>query len=101
MINSVMEYIRPWLAKDFCLIHGGARGLDINIHIWAFFEGCPVIRMDANWDFYGKKAGSIRNGWMLKYAVPDLVVAFPGGVGTADMIKQAQAARIDVFKTYA
>lgn len=67
-------------------------------HVWAFFEGCPVIRMDANWDFYGKKAGPIRNTWMLKYATPDLVIAFPGGGGTADMVAQAEAAGIDVFK---
>jgi len=35
---------------------------------------------------------------MIKYAMPDLVVAFPGGTGTANMIKQARAASIDVFE---
>ena len=94
-LKAVMEWIRPYLAKDFCLIHGSARGADMTAHLWAFFEGCPVIEMKANWDKYGKAAGHIRNKWMLDYAMPDLVVAFPGGRGTADMVRQAKAAGID------
>ena len=35
---------------------------------------------------------------MIEYAMPDLVIAFPGGTGTANMIKQSKAASIDVFE---
>jgi hypothetical protein len=35
---------------------------------------------------------------MIAEARPDLVVAFPGGAGTADMVKQARAARIEVIE---
>jgi UDP-N-acetylmuramoylalanine-D-glutamate ligase len=34
---------------------------------------------------------------MLKEGRPDLVVAFPGGKGTANMVAQARAAGIRVF----
>lgn len=95
--NAVMELVRPHLEDEFCLIHGSARGADRLAHLWAFFEGCPVIEMKANWDRYSKSAGPIRNRWMIDYAMPDLVIAFPGGNGTADMRTQAAAAGITVY----
>ena len=89
-----MDTLSQWFAPEFVLIHGGARGADMLAHQWAFFRGCPVIRMDANWDFYDRKAGPIRNRWMLKWANPDLVIAFPGGIGTASMISIAKDAGV-------
>jgi hypothetical protein len=50
----------------------------------------------AQWDRYGEAAGPIRNAWMLEFGKPDLVVAFPGGRGTADMISKARKAGIEV-----
>jgi len=38
------------------------------------------------WDELGKKAGPLRNQRMLDEGKPDLVVAFPGGGGTKDMV---------------
>lgn len=96
--EQVMKYLKQWFAQDFCIIHGQARGADRLAAAWAFFEGCPMIVMPANWEYYGKAAGHIRNSWMLKYALPDLVVAFPGGRGTENMIRQARCANIDVFE---
>jgi hypothetical protein len=49
----------------------------------------PVIEFPANWKVYGRAAGPIRNMKMLLEGKPDLVVAFPGGIGTADMVKKA------------
>jgi hypothetical protein len=96
--KEVMNNILPWFDPEFCIIQGGARGADRLAMGWAFFQGCPMIEMRANWDYYRNHAGVIRNTWMIKYAMPDLVVAFPGGTGTANMIKQARAASIDVFE---
>ena len=96
--NSVMNYLKQWFDKDFCIIQGGARGADRLAASWAFFEGCPMLEMRANWDYYGKKAGSIRNTWMLQYANPDLVIAFPGGTGTRNMLEQAKCWQIDTYK---
>lgn len=44
----------------------------------------------------GKAAGPIRNQRMLDEGKPDLVVAFPGGRGTADMVRRAKAAGVPV-----
>ncbi len=49
----------------------------------------------AKWETYGKAAGPIRNREML-LNLPALVVAFPGGKGTADMVRQAERAGIPV-----
>jgi hypothetical protein len=78
------------------VIAGGAPGADRLAEEWARHNGLPTIRMEANWTRYGRRAGPIRNGWMLTHAAPDLVVAFPGGNGTADMVRQASAAGVPV-----
>jgi len=52
----------------------------------------------ADWDAHGKAAGPIRNQHMLDEEKPDLVVAFPGGKGTADMVRKAKAAGVKVIE---
>ena len=49
----------------------------------------------ADWDKHGKSAGPIRNARMLGWK-PDVVVAFPGDVGTRDCVSKAKAAGIPV-----
>ena len=44
----------------------------------------------------GRSAGPIRNQAMLDEGRPDLVVAFPGHHGTADIVRRARAAGIKV-----
>ena len=98
LIFNTMESIRPFLSPTFCVIEGGAPGADKLAKDWAFSQGCPVLEVPANWDRYKQIAGTIRNRWMLEYGLPDLVIAFPGGNGTKDMIKQAKKAGIDVYE---
>lgn len=83
------------------VIEGGARGADAHGGIWASNNGVPRCTFHANWDFHGKKAGSIRNQNMLELGTPDAVVAFPGGVGTADMVSRAKAAGVPVWELQA
>lgn len=97
-LKEVMTSLLPWFSPTFCIIEGEAPGADTLAKQWAKGEGYPVIGIAANWDRYGNSAGSIRNRWMLEYGLPDLVVAFPGGPGTANMVKRARAANIDVFE---
>lgn len=78
------------------VIQGGARGADCMAVAWALFNEIPVIECKADWKKHGKKAGPIRNAEMLKHD-PDLVIAFPGGRGTSDMLKQAQKAGIEAY----
>lgn len=72
-----------------CVIHGGARGADIMAGEWARQRGIDCIAYEANWELEGRSAGPLRNKRMLDEGFPDLVVAFPGGRGTANMIRQA------------
>lgn len=95
--DEVMAAITPYFKPSFCIIQGGARGADRLAAIWAFDRGCAMLEMRANWNFYSYSAGYIRNGWMIEFGMPDLVVAFPGGTGTQNMIEQARAKGIDVY----
>lgn len=78
------------------VIHGGATGADHRAHSWAFAHGVCTMQFDPNFRAHGKAAGPIRNADMLMYGRPDLVVAFPGGKGTANMVQQAKKAAVPV-----
>lgn len=54
-------------------------------------EGIPIHIEKANWNKYGKNAGSIRNGKMLSDWKPDEVICFWDGksTGTSNMINAA------------
>lgn len=79
-----------------CLIAGDASGVDDFAVEWAFVNGIAAAKWYACWDKFGKAAGPIRNAAMLKFGKPDLVLAFPGGAGTADMVKKARTAGVEV-----
>lgn len=80
------------------IIEGGARGADTLARQFGQFAGIPVQTFPADWQKHGKGAGPIRNAQMLREGRPDLVVAFPGGRGTANMIEQARKAGIRVIE---
>jgi hypothetical protein len=82
------------------IIHGAARGADRLAAEWASARGIQSRAFPALWDVDGKAAGFIRNRRMLDCGRPDGVAAFPGGRGTADMINQAQAAGVLVWRPY-
>ncbi|GAB6842405.1 putative Rossmann-fold nucleotide-binding protein [Methylorubrum rhodinum] len=86
----------PSLPRITTVIHGGARGADEGAAQWAESEGLRVLSFPADWKKHGKSAGPIRNARMLREGKPVVVLAFPGGRGTADMIRQAEAAGIPV-----
>lgn len=67
------------------LIHGDASGADRLSGEWAESRGIQVEARPADWKKHGRAAGPIRNSQMLDER-PDIVVAFPGGKGTADMV---------------
>ena len=92
-VFAVLDEINPTF-----IIEGGARGADTLAWLWARRRLDPDQRQQfqARWDQHGKAAGAIRNRQMLEEGKPDLVVAFPGGKGTADMIRQAKRAGVPV-----
>lgn len=79
------------------VIHGCATGADSEAMIWAQTCGRKHAPFQADWNQHGKAAGPIRNQRMLDEGKPDLVIAFPGGRGTADMIRRAKAAGVEAI----
>lgn len=73
------------------LIEGGARGADQFARGWARFRHVPVLTFEADWARFGRAAGMHQNRQMLDEGKPHFVIAFPGGPGTRDMVRQANA----------
>ncbi len=80
------------------VIEGGATGADTLAREWAQRRGVEVMTFAADWQA-GRRAGPIRNQRMIDEGKPDGVIAFPGGRGTADMIRRAEAAGLKVWRT--
>lgn len=80
------------------IIQGGANGADDLAHGWACLNGVPDLEFQADWETQGSFAGPARNQRMLDEGKPDLVIAFPGGRGTADMCRKARRAGVEVVE---
>ncbi|MGX9443924.1 DUF2493 domain-containing protein [Nitrobacteraceae bacterium UC4446_H13] len=80
------------------VIHGAARGADTLASEWASNRSIPALPFPADWDNHGRSAGHIRNAQMLREGKPDVVIAFPGGRGTDNMIDQATRAGVPVLR---
>ena len=85
------------------LLHGGARGADAAIARSAHQLGWPALALPAAWERHGRAAGPIRNRELLQQAVAKavahtspvlstsvLVLSFPGGSGTASLVREAR-----------
>lgn len=75
-----------------CVIHGAAKGADRLAGQWAQANSVEEIVCPADWRRHGRGAGPVRNKLMLEEHNPDLIVAFPGGKGTANMVQPAEKA---------
>lgn len=87
-----------WLPFDICIIAGKATGADSAAVDWASVNWCSFKEYPADWKTHGKAAGYIRNKQMLEEGKPNFVLAFPGGKGTANMVKLAEDAGVPVIK---
>lgn len=83
---------------DLTMIQGGADGLDRLVREWcheAMNARCITEEVtQEEWKLYRNFAGNIRNQRMLDKYKPDMVLAFPGGRGTADMVRRAKHAGV-------
>lgn len=90
-INLIMEAVEN--LGEVVIIHGNARGADRLAGAVARTLGLPEVIVPAQWPYYGKSAGPIRNRWMLDLE-PDLVVAFHDCIeeskGTKDCVNEAK-----------
>ena len=91
-VRIVLRELQPSM-----VIHGAYRGADTLAEEWARANGVPTRPYPADWS-RGPKAGPERNAQMLREGMPNLVVAFPGGNGTADMVMRARAAGVEVVE---
>lgn len=80
------------------LIHGAASGVDTLAGEWAKARGIAVETYPADWNNQGRAAGPIRNARMLRVGKPDVAIAFPGGIGTANMVALAESAGVPVVQ---
>jgi YspA, cpYpsA-related SLOG family len=76
------------------VIEGGAPGADTLAREWAESLSIQVKTFKADWMAHGRAAGPLRNRRMIEEGKPDMVVAFPGGRGTANMVNQARASGV-------
>ena len=86
------------LHKFTHMIHGAARGRTVSPAGGARENHLEVLCYPAEWDTYGKGAGPIRNLRMIVQGRPDLVAAFKGGAGTANMKQQAREHGIRIIE---
>lgn len=81
--------------KVALVISGTASGADSCGEFWAEVNNISVERHRPDWERWGKFAGILRNTDMAVAA--DALAVFPGGKGTANMLKQAQERGLRVF----
>lgn len=73
------------IRKDFVVVVGDAKGADNLVRQWCKVRNVPVEVFYADWKKHGLGAGPIRNKEMLESGL-DMLIAFPGGKGTQNMI---------------
>lgn len=85
-VKEVIDALNP--SKVF--VGDCPSGADLFVKEYCMHAGIPHEVVEAEWARLGRAAGPIRNGVMLKKAPYEaIVVAFSGGKGTRDCMKQA------------
>jgi hypothetical protein len=83
------------------LVHGGCVGVDTIAGLWAYtncIQTCVFAITDVQWRMAGRGSGPYRNRQMLEVTRPNLLVAFPGGCGTANCVQIARGLGIEVLE---
>lgn len=98
-IHFFFEFV---LEHDASLVLGDCEtGVDKTVEDWARKIGVSFTQFHAChlWATLGKKAGPIRNAAMARYMDPetDILIAFPGGRGTCNMMQQAKKRHIPIM----
>jgi predicted Rossmann-fold nucleotide-binding protein len=98
VVNNLLDTVHQSFGPITTIISGHASGADGLAEQWARANNVPIKPYTAEWKRYGRRAGPIRNQRMLDEGRPHTVVAFPGGKGTADMVRRALAAGLPVIR---
>lgn len=115
-VFDVLDRLHARRGPFLTVLHGAARGADSLAEQWANrTPGVTPVAFPAAWadlshpdaliktrgrygEQYDARAGLRRNQAMIDMGKPDLVVAFPGARGTADMVRRAKDAGIEVVE---
>ena len=82
------------------LIHGAAPGADTLAENWAKSREVNYVGIPAKWKKHGYPAGPIRNSEVVASSpLIHFLIAFPGGTGTADMVKKCEAREIPILRS--
>jgi len=81
----------------FTLVVGDAKGTDQFAREWAAKNNVNLEVHYADWDYYGRSAGPIRNRKMADSNL-ELLLAFPGGSGTNNMVSLCKERHIKIHK---
>ena len=101
---SDTETLYKWLSilpKGSTIIEGEATGADRLARIWGKQLGFKIEAYPAEWQRFGRRAGTIRNEKMLRLGKPQLVIAFHSDIqesrGTLHMISLARRRGLHVI----
>ena len=89
MFDDVMSQMMGQRGCPQLIVHGGAKGADTMAGDFASRMAITGFAVLPDWS-RGKIAGPLRNQKMLDEYKPHVVIAFPGGRGTADMVSRAR-----------
>lgn len=106
LVYTYLDTYRVQYEGNLHIIHGNCVrrnnetnelvGADYYAKCWAYDNNISQTPYPAEWKKYGYSAGYVRNKLMLNEN-PDMVLAFPGGKGTANMVKLARNGKIPVY----
>lgn len=97
---EVMNQAKSILGDRMFVVVGCAPGLDRYVRWWCDENLLPHQWKTyyADWDELGNYAGHERNTRMAQFGL-DMLISFPGGVGTANMIEQVEGLNTVLHKT--
>lgn len=96
-IEYTLNEVRKEVGEISLIINGASAGADYYSSKWAKAHGVFYAEVPALWQYHGKSAGPKRNEKMIEVFNPDLIVAFPGGNGTTDMVVRGLKRDIEVI----
>ena len=94
-VNAALSALSP---PPTAVLTGGAPGADSLGARWAHANGVRTIIIYADWHKHGRAAGPIRNAKLVSLR-PALVLAFPGGRGTASLIALATEKGLRIWRS--
>jgi hypothetical protein len=96
LVSHIFEVLNELQPEH--VTHGDCKtGADAIATEWCRKNGVPYTCYPAHWSRYHRAAGPMRNGRMIHCSGADIVVAFPGGRGVADCVKQAKKFGMEVM----